>query len=552
MDNTELVRRFRKLESERKTVEQTLQAVEQFIMPYRGQFFQDQRTEHSVDWSATRKVFDSTGIVAHQTLASSLHGALTSPSIRWFDLRYRSEELNNSKRAVEWIQGVSERVHNELQDSNFNLEINETYQDICGYGTSFITLEEVNPKSSKWEGLNFSSVPLKEGYFEEDENGRILRFYRHLQWAPSKIIAKFGEDVPPIVKERDEAGGTDKMDLLFVVVPRNNNIAGIAEMNRSKAPSKRPYEYKYILLEGAATLGKPGGYYEMPSFAGRWRKTSGSQWGNSPAMLALYDVITLNEAREMQLRMAEKMIDPPILAEERAILSDLNLGASEINIVRSVQGIEAWRAEGNLPISDHMINQLQESIRDYFFIDQLRMPAQQAQPMTATEIQLRYEQMQRLLGPTLGRLANDILDPIISRTVRMLARAGELPEAPPIVIEADAQWDILYLGSLARSQRVDQAAAIERMLMTVANGAQVLPDMLMVLDPIELVRHMGKDLNIPAAIMRDKDEIEAMQEEQKAAQAQAQQQMLAQQEGEAAKAQGEGAQAMQAATEVPQ
>jgi len=544
MENEEIVRRFSKLESERKTVEQIWQVIEEYITPYRGKFFRDESDEHSIEWSR-RKVFDSTAIVAHQTLSASLHGALTSPAIRWFDMRFRTEKLNKNKRALQWIQGVAERVHYELQDSNFNLEINEAYQDLVGPGTAFMTLEEDRPDIKEWTGLNFSSVPLKEGYFEQDDKGKTLRFYRSLEWTAGQIIARFGPaGLPDDIIEQEKAGSTNKNKVIFAIFPRQNRIENIRNLNRKEAPSKRPWEYRYVLKNGAITLGKPGGYYEMPAFAARWRKTSSSIWGNSPSMLAIYDVLTLNEARHMQLLMAEKLIDPPILAEERAIVSDLSMKAGTLNIIRSRAGIEVFDSKGSLPVSDHMIEQLQQAVKDYFFIDQLRMPHQQAQPMTATEIQMRHEQMQRQLGPTLGRIANDLLDPIISRTVRMLARAGELEDPPPVVIEEDAEWDIIYLGSLQRAQKTDEAASVERLVMMVGNLAQVMPDMLLTLDQAEIVRHIGRSLNVPAGIMLDADEVKAKQEEQQAKQEAAMQAQQAQMEGEAMEAQAKGQQAM--------
>ena len=545
MKNAELIARFNRLNTDRNNVEQMWDAITKFITPYRGRFFKEQDNEDTIEWTQ-RWIYDGTAVGAHQTLASSLHGALTSPSIRWFDMRFRDNKLNENKRAAAWMQEVVDLVYYEFQDSNFNLEINESYQDLVGMGTSFMTLERKNDESPSWSGLNFCAVPLKEAFGEYDANGRLARFYRHLKWTPTEIISKFGDSVPQAVKDAEKGKSSTRMDVLFVVTPRGNEIKTIAEMNRKKAPSKRAWEYRYIFMPSSETLGKPGGYYEMPAYAARWRKTSESQWGNSPAMLALADVLTLNEARKMQLSMAEKIIDPPTLAEERALLSDLDMSAGALNTVRNADGIKQFESRGSFPVSDAMVTQLQQSVKDYFFIDALRMPPPQAQPMTATEIMARQEQMQRELGPTLGRISADMLDPLITRAVKMLARAGRLPEAPPIVKETDAQWDIQYLGSLQRAQRMDNAQNIERWVMSGANMAQVLPDALDIIDAHEIMRYLGRDLSIPAMVMRDKAEVQERKDARDAEAAKAAEAAQGKMAGEAAMAQGEGAQAMAA------
>lgn len=542
MDNQDLLKRAKQCESDRTTVQSIWDAIERFVTPYRGRFFEDNRTEGSIDWFKSRDVYDSTAVDAHQNLSASIHGALTSPSIRWFVMRFRSEKLNKDKKAIAWLQGAADRVYHELQDSNFNLEINESYQDLCGPGTAFLTLEEDKGPANAWNGLNFTAVPLKEGFFEQDHRGLALRFYRKLEWTPGEIISKFGEQVPDTIRAMDERGLTEKQTIYFCVYPRR---PGSVDIGKKVSPSKRPWEYRYILEKGAHTLGKPGGYYEMPVFIPRWRKTSGSVWGNSPAMMALGDILTLNQARMMQLRASEKLIDPPIFAEERSLITDLNLKAASLSVVRRIEGVKAFETRGQISVSDHMIDQLQGAVRRYFFADQLTFPDPQAQPMTAMEVQVRYELMQRLLGPTLGRIQNDLLNPIVSRAFRMLAREGQLDQPPQIVIDEDAEFDIEYLGALARSQRMDSATASERWISIGASLAEVYPAATDVVDADDVMRNIGRDLGIAATSIRDETEVEKVRNEREARQKQMADAMAQEQAGKGAKAQAEAQAAQQ-------
>jgi len=140
---------------------------------------------------------------------------MTSPAIRWFDIRFRDEALSKDKAVTKWLQEVSNRIYYELQDFNFDLHINRVYQDLVGPGTAVLTLEEGAGPKYIWNSLNFISVPLKEAYYEEDLDGGAVRFYRHLEWSPQKIIRQFGADTPEDIVQLDEDGSTDKIDILF-------------------------------------------------------------------------------------------------------------------------------------------------------------------------------------------------------------------------------------------------------------------------------------------------------------------------------------------------
>ena len=188
MDAAVIRQRFGALSSQRKTAEQTWQWIERYVVPFRGKFFRTQTSEHEIEWSQ-RLVYDSTAIDACDTLAASLHGSLTSPQTQWFSLAFRSSELNENPIAAAWLEDAGKVVYDALCDSNFGLEINELYLDLCSFGTGVI-VEELEEKNGEFVGLNFQSVPIREAYFEEDAKKQVMRFYRRLQWLPMQIIDK--------------------------------------------------------------------------------------------------------------------------------------------------------------------------------------------------------------------------------------------------------------------------------------------------------------------------------------------------------------------------
>ena len=546
-DSTDLTRdlckRFMQESADRQTVQQTWDMITQYIQPHRGRYFQDQKNEQSINWQEGRKNYDSTALQGAKNLASRLHGDITSPTVRWFDIRFRDEKLNKNKQVVEWTQDVSNRIYYELQNSNFDLEINKVYQDLVGPGTAVLTLEEKPGPSKQWNGLQFVSVPLKEVYFEEDlDSGGAVRFYRKIEWTPVQILRKFGKDTPEDIVKLEADGNTDKIDILFCIYPRNNKVMAWGE---KFAPSARPVAYCYIRLNDQSMIGKEGGYYEMPSFVGRWDTTNSSQWGHSPSMTAIWDVLSLNECIKSNLRKAAKSNDWPLLVEERSNISDLNQGQGTVTVVRSIAGVAAMPSGGDPTDMDNEIARLQENIKTYFMTDTLDFPQAQGTPMSATEAQIRYERLQRYMAATLGQIRNDILNPLVERCFNMLIREGQLPEPPQAAVESGGELDILYLGSLARAQQMDGVGAIERTMMAAANVAEVWPETLDVINSVESIRQIALKLNAPATMMRDDKEVKAIQEDRAQAQQAAMQAEQDKAEGEAMQAQGQGMQALE-------
>ena len=232
-----------------------------------------------------------------------------------------------------------------------------------------------------------------------------------------------------------------------------------------------------------------------------------------------------------------------ILANERDVFADLDMEAGTLNVMRDINGVRPFESAARFDVSQLQRGELQGSIRRQFFVDQLELKESPA--MTATEVQVRYEMMQRLLGPTLGRLQADFLDPCVIRTFNILWRAGELPDPPESLMDADSQLDIEYLGPMPRAQKQDQVASYERLVQMAMAIAQANPDSLQVVDWDQLLRDGAMLLGIPSDALVGEEQLAAMREQM--AEQQAQMAEMAQGAGMASMAKdGAAAEKMQA------
>ena len=519
MTNEELIRRYQAQRTARRTVEGIWNEVTRFVFPYEGDMFRDFTSEGSVDWRENKYAYDSTATYAANTLAASIHGSLTSPSIQWFELRFRQDELNDVSGSKEWLDDTGKRIYDALQESNFNLEANEMYQDLAGYGTSVLVEEDraamdFSGVDDRWKGVDFACIPIRECFFESNARGQLHNFWRRREWTALQVVSKFPPGTIPdwVVEKADNAEScNDRINVIFCVWTRDNSAPWMEEPDISKRmPAKnRPYGWKYVIESSKELCGQEGGYYEMPAFLPRWRKMSGSEWGYSPAMLALPDIKTLNTLVELGLSALEKAVDPAILTTEQGLFGDLDLTPGAQNVVRDIGNVVPFESNSNFQAEYAKEQDLRRSIREAFHADDLQLKESPA--MTATEVQARMELMQRLLGPTLGRLQSDFLDPLIERTFSILLRAGQLMEMPEGM--EGAELDISYVGALTRAQSGDKMASIERWINGVIGVAEFFPTILDTVDSDELSRVPADSLAVPAKLIRSIDDVDKLRQE---------------------------------------
>ena len=96
--------------------------------------------------------------------------------------------------------------------------------------------------------------------------------------------------------------------------------------------------------------------------------------------------------------------------------------------------------------------------------------------ITATEIDERKEEKLLALGPVLGRINQDLLDPLIENFFTIMQKQGLLPEVPEVLQDRD--YSIEYVSVMAQAQKLAGIGNIERFLGFVGQTAQLDPCLL--------------------------------------------------------------------------
>lgn len=518
-------KRCANLESVRATWEDHWQEILDYVMPRKA----DVTFVRSKGEKRTEVLYDSTAITANNLLAASLQGTLTSASLPWFHLKLRDTETNQNRDVQLWLEDSAKRMYEIFNESNFNTEVHELYLDLVSIGTGAIFVEEGSKGFDK-EGIHFNCLHIAEYFIQENINGKVDTLYRKYKLTARQAIQEFGEEnvgekILESVKEKPDK----EFNFIHAVEPTEDYERAVG-----KSSTKLPVHSCHVCTEDKMVV-RTGGYNEFPYLVPRWSKATGEIFGRSPSYNALPDIKTLNKAVEIGLKAWAKAIDPPLLVQDDGVIGRVRMTPGGVTVVRHDGAIKPLQIGSNWQITDLKENQLRTSIRQAYYSDQLQL--QDGPQMTATEVQVRYELMQRLLGPTLGRFQTEFLNPLIERTFGIMLRAGGLLPEPDVI--KGQKIDIEYVGPLARSQRMEESVAIDRLYELAMNVVQIDPSIMDNINHDEAIRLRGDLLGVPKIILRARDEVEELREQRQQAQMAQQQAQQQQQQAQAALTQGQ-------------
>ena len=511
-------KRMNQMEGSRGTWEDHWQEILDYVMPRKA----DITFKRTKGEKRAEILFDSTAITASNLLAASLQGTLTSPSLQWFNIKLKEEQLNQDRGVQLWLEDCSKRMYEVFNETNFNSEVHEMYLDLVTIGTGALFVEEGN-KGFVESKIHFNTMHIAEYYIQENVQGYVDTLYRRYKLSARQAVQEFGEDN---LGEKVLQAAKEKPDKMFNFI---HAVEPLEDYERAmgKSNTKLPFHSCHVCEEDKMLV-RGGGYNEFPYLVPRWTKATGEIFGRSPSYNALPDIKTLNKAVEIGLKAWAKAIDPPLLVQDDGVIGKVRMTPGGITVIRNDAAIKPLQIGSNWQITDLKENQLRTAIRQAYYSDQLQL--QDGPQMTATEVQVRYELMQRLLGPTLGRFQSEFLNPLIERVFNIMFRANALLPVPEIAEGQSLQVE--FIGPLARSQRMEEAVAVERLYQLGMQLAQADPNILDLFDNDTAIRLRAELLGVPKTVLRGPAEVEQMRRQRAEAQQQQQQMMMAQQQAE--------------------
>ena len=488
----------------RKTWDTVWDEIAYYVLPSQTGFITQFTPGEKQRWSLR---FDNTAGYANKKLANHLHMSMVSPSKDWFEVQLKDKDLGSVDAVKEWLDDMNDKMYLAFADSNFNAQINTLFQIFCAFGTGSMDVN-FQAKPDNPFTLLFQSVDIGVCTFDYNEWFQIDTKVEEFKLTPRQISARFDKDF-------SSDGSMDgKIEILKVTRPNPDYEP------ESLSPKKRAYLIEWCRNKKVFATETA---YEQPFMVVRASEIKQDGiYGEGFALNCLSDIRSINELKRLELRSAEKAVDPPLIASMNAVMSDLHVEAGGITIVRNPRDIGELPGQMKQEIVMYKAEDLRRSILMTYGITELDVPDRRDQnPVTATEILIRQEQAQKMLGASVGRIKDELLTPMLTRVFGLMHRNGRLLPMPEELSGADVE--ISFIGPLAKAQRADDATAIARAMELSMGISQMTGKPSKVIDYDKAERVSFDIMGVPASVIRSEDEVAQMEaEEQKAAKEQAQ------------------------------
>jgi len=480
----------------------------EYTLPHKNRVY-----NHTKGEQRGQRLYDSSPQHYVELLGSALHSMLTNPAVQWFGLGTGIPKIDRKTVNQKYIQETVAIVHDTLNATNFQTEIHELYLDLASLGTGCMLIEEDEDTL-----LRFLTIPIYEVDIAENSKGIVETACRKIKMNNQQAIEKYGEKAFPEDKLRKlKEKPNDDIEILHLVMEREG-----AELNKLTPQNKKFASYHIWGAE--KVLLKESGYDRFPYVIPRWTKLGNEVYGRSPAMKTLPDIRMLNQMMKTVIRGAQKAVDPPFIMAHDSVLGRLNLTAGGVTAARHgmMDGIRPLVSGSRVDIGMDMVDRVRLNVKQGFFIDQLQLGG--SDRMTELEVNIRNDENLRLLSPILGRLHNELLDPLVGRVMTVMMAKKKLPENTPLDL-AENQLVMHYRSQIAKAQTANEGRILTGFIGELAQLAETMqkPELMDVINFEEVVKIKASLDSVNMAIFNTEEDTEMIQEQRGQANANAQQ-----------------------------
>ena len=228
-----------------------------------------------------------------------------------------------------------------------------------------------------------------------------------------------------------------------------------------------------------------------------------------------------------------KATDPAIAVPHNAFIAPFNMNPRAINYykkdVMDGKDIFAFGNFGDPQVGLAAVEYYSGKVKTLMYHDVFLAFSNITKDMNNPEIMERINEKMTMLGPAVGRYLDEVLSPIIQRTIGILARRGRLPEQP-VEVMMDPRFEIDFVGVLAQAQRRAELNTLVTGLTMVGQMAQYSPDVLDKIDTDKVTDEVWSITGANIKVLRDDDEVRKIREG-RAQSSQAQWEMAEMQQG---------------------
>jgi hypothetical protein len=413
-DSKKRLKRYQQAKNVMDLWRSTLEEAYKYCFPYREDLSMKEEGQ-----TTTSEVWDETALIAAQQFANNLQYIMMPPFQRWIQLEAGELIENHGALSDEDRKAINEKLQRDtaiifqyLDQSNFHIALNETFQDLC-IGTGFLQISE----GSLAHPLKFNSISIGKVVVSESVNGRLEDFWRMWDIPLREIKIKWPDARLPAALERD--------------LSKNQEIKVKLIEGCIYHPENKPENqfFYYVMLE-ERNVDIYIDWLESSPFVGyRYSKAPNETLGIGVAQYALPAIRMVNKMSELDISAFKFRAFPAYIdASGRSVnpnTARIEPG-SLIVVSPDFSGkppIMPLASGGDPRFAALAIQQKQQVIKEIMLAEPLGNISQ-TPTKTATEISIRQQNYIQKNTAAAARLAVECIKPIIERCLHILRKKG--------------------------------------------------------------------------------------------------------------------------------
>jgi Bacteriophage head to tail connecting protein. len=464
-----------------------------------------------------------TGKPSHylKTMVTGITGYSISANIPWFKLSMEKREHLETYGVKDWLEQTERAMYAEFTRSNIYKGSGKLVEYGATYGHGAMLIDE----DKKLDRLRFTTIPIRELFFDANEYGEIETVYREFTMTVANAVKFFGIDkVSQQVKidYEDKRKWNNDITICHAVFRR--------EDYNEELPDSKNMPFASIYIDQSHNhLIDESGYRDFPYAVFVWDNIVGTSYGECPSIHALDDIRMLAKTEETRLRVAQLSADPSLNVPESMRGSESVVPRGYNYYSKPNEVITPINAGQNYPISLEITQEYEKRVKDWFHVDFFLMlqSQQNIKDMTATAVTALQGEKAAVLSDLVVNL-NDTLNFIIKRSFNLLLRQGKIPAPPDIIIGTGAMLKVDFVGPLAQAQKKYlESGGIAQGLSLAAGIAQLSPTALDVIDFDTMMKTGLEGAGIPQDAIREDKDIAVLRQQRAEEQARQQQMAMA-------------------------
>lgn len=458
-------------------------------------------------------------ILARRDLGNAFSSMLRPSEKNWFHIRPAREE-RETDRALKWLEMAEATQRRAMYDrvSQFVRATKEGDNDFAAFGQCVLSVE----LNRYGNALLYRCWHLRDVAWCENHEGKVDTVHR--KWKPtvSNLRLLFRNVAPQINDDLLRREPYKEIECRHIVIPSEDY-----EPQAGGKAWKQPYVSLYMDVENDHVMEEVGIWnpmYVVP----RWQTVSGSPYAFSPATVAaLPDARLIQAMTYVLINAGEKAVDPPMVATQEAIRSDVQIFAGGITWVDAEYDEKLGAAlrplvtdHSGIPLGHEMVRDTREMIKEAFFLNRLSMPPANQGDMTAYEVGQRIQEYIRNALPLFEPMENDYNGAICEITFDLLLRGGAfgpVDRIPPEIRGSEIQFrfesPLREAAERMKGQNLLQAKQL------IAEAAPLDPMAPAMLDARTALRDALRGAGTPAKWLRSEQQVAAVEQGQKKQQA---------------------------------